>query len=355
MKGRVRHPSSPPSPVRRGPVPTRVAIPMALLVVALAYGTVGFMVLEGFGLIDGLYMTVTTLTTVGFGEIQPLSPTGRVFTISLITMGVVVVFDLFAVFTSLVASGRLNEILGRRSMDRTIDRLHNHYIICSYGRVGRAAAKELSERGATVVVIERLAELEPLLVEAGLTYVIGDSAQEAVLEQAGIRRAKGLLCAVDSDAVNVYIALSARALNPDLFIIARASSPESVDKLRRAGSDRVVSPYVVSGVRMASMALSPAVLEFADMVSVASDLRVEELMVGEGSELESRTISDVCAPYEGVMVLAVRKAAGELVIPPRADTVLHEDDLLIAVGPVAALSKLAEEAVGGGSDGHSAP
>jgi voltage-gated potassium channel len=343
------------APLGRGPVSTRVAIPVVLLALALVYGTVGFMVLEGFGLIDALYMTVTTLTTVGFGEIQPLTPTGRVFTISLITMGVVVVFDLFAVFTSLVASGRLNKILGRRSMDRTIERLRDHHIICSYGRVGRAAAKELSERGAAVVVIERLPELEPLLIEAGLAYLIGDSTEEAVLEHAGIRRAKGLLCAVDSDAENVYIALTARALNPELFIIARASSPESVDKLQRAGSDRVVSPYVVSGMRMASMALSPAVLEFADMVSVASDLRVEELLIGEGSGLESRSISDVCAPYEGVMVLAVRKSAGELVIPPRADTVLHENDLLIAVGPVTALAKLAEEAVHRGPDQRSGP
>ncbi len=332
----------------RWPVSTRVVIPFVLLAFALVYGTVGYRVLEGFGLIDALYMTVTTLTTVGFGEIQPLSPTGRVFTISLIMVGVVVVFDLFALFTSLVASGRLNKILGRRSMDRNINDLHDHYIICAYGRVGRAAARELTERGAAVVVVERQTELEPLLAEVGLLYVLGDSTEESVLERAGIRRAKGLLCAVDSDAVNVYITLTARALNPELFIIARASSPESVDKLHRAGSDRVVSPYVVSGVRMASMALSPAVLEFADMVSVASDLRVEELVVGRGSRLESRTISDVCAPYEGVMVLAVREPAGGLMIPPRADTVLHEDDFLIAVGPVAALSKLAEEAVQGG-------
>ena len=319
-------------------------IPLVLLAFALVYGTAGFVVLEGFPLIDALYMTVTTLTTVGFGEIQPLSPAGRLFTISLIMVGVVVVFDLFAMFTSLVASGRLNEILGRRSMERTIRSLHDHYIICAYGRVGRAAARELGERGAAVVVVERQPDLEPLLVEAGLAYVIGDSTDEAVLEEAGIRRAKGLLCAVDSDAINVYITLTARALNPELLIIARASSPESVDKLHRAGSDRVVSPYVVSGVRMASMALSPAVLEFADMVNLASDLRVEELVIGQGSPLKSRTISEVCAPHAGVMVLAVRKPAGELVIPPRADTVIQEDDFLIAVGPVAALSQLADEA-----------
>ncbi|HEV2810392.1 MAG TPA: potassium channel protein [Acidimicrobiales bacterium] len=334
------------------PVLTRAGIPLVLLAFALVYGTVGYWVLEGFGLIDALYMTVTTLTTVGFGEIQPLSPAGRVFTISLITVGVVTVFDVFALFTSLIASGRLNKILGRRSMDRNIESLRDHYIICAYGRVGRAAARELSERGAEVVVVERQPELEALLAEAGVPYVLGDSTQEAALVRAGIHRARGLLCAVDSDAVNVYIALTARALNPELFIIARASSAESVDKLHRAGSDRVVSPYVVSGARMASMALSPAVLEFADMVSVASDLRVEELLVGEGSRLVSRTISDVCDPYEGVMVLAVRKPAGELMIPPRADTVLHQDDFLILVGPVAALEKLADEAMSRGTDRH---
>ncbi|MDP8962249.1 MAG: potassium channel protein [Actinomycetota bacterium] len=322
----------------------RVLIPLVLLGFALVYGTIGYRVLEGFSTLDALYMTVTTLTTVGFGEIQPLGPSGRVFTISLIVVGVVVVFDLFALFTTLVASGHLNQVLGRRSMERTIKGLRDHFVICAYGRVGRAAARELTERGAPVVVVERQAELEPLLTEAGLPYVLGDSTQEAVLERAGIRRAKALLCAVDSDAVNVYISLTARALNPDLFIIARASSPESVEKLRQAGSDRVVSPYVVSGTRMASMALSPAVLEFADMVSIASDLRVEELVIRPGSRLASRPLSDICAPYEGLMVLAVRKHSGELVIPPRGETVLDENDLLIALGPVATLSQLADEA-----------
>ena len=229
-------------------------------------------------------------------------------------------------------------------MQRRISDLRDHYVVCAYGRVGRAATRELLRRGAEVVVIENQEALEPLLTEAGVPYLIADPSEESVLEEAGAGRARALLCAVDSDVVNVYITLSARALYPDLFIIARAARPESVDKLRRAGADRVISPYAVSGVRMAAMALQPAVLEFVDMVSVDPDLRIEEVIVGKGSPLSARSVRDVCAPYEGVMVLAIRNPAGELLIPPRADTVLSEGDLIIVVGPSAALGELASAA-----------
>lgn len=315
-----------------------------LLLVALLYGTVGYQVLEGFTPLDALYMTVTTLTTIGFGEVEPLSAAGRVFTMSLILFGMVSVFALLGAFTAALASGDLGRSVRRRSMRSRIEALSDHYVICAYGRVGRAAVEELTRQDAALVAIESRAELEPLLVEAGIPYVIGDPTEEAVLEQAGISRARSLICAVDSDAVNVYITLTARALNPGLFVISRSSSTESVDKLRRAGSDRVVSPYVLSGLRMASLALRPAVLEFVDMVSVAPDLRVEELVVGRGSGLATLTVQEACAPYDGVMMLALRKADGELLIPPRADSVLCEGDLVIAVGQVASLTKLAEAA-----------
>ncbi|MFN2608486.1 MAG: TrkA family potassium uptake protein [Acidimicrobiales bacterium] len=323
---------------------SRVRVPLALLSVALAYGTAGYMVIEGFGFVDALYMTVTTLTTVGFGEVHPLGTGGRLFTISLIVLGMVAVFDLLAVFSTLLASGRLSRSAERRAMQRRIRDLRDHYVICAYGRVGRAAADELTRQGADVVVVEVQAALEPRLVEAGVPYVIGDPSEESVLEEAGIGRARSLLCAVDSDVVNVYITLTARAMHPDLFIIARASRPESADKLRRAGANRVVSPYAVSGVRMASMALQPAVLELIDMVRVAPDLRIEELVLGAGSVLVDRTVQEVCAPYDGLMLLAVRRPDGELLIPPRADTVLGQDDVVIAVGSATALSALAREA-----------
>ncbi|HEX2272640.1 MAG TPA: potassium channel protein [Acidimicrobiales bacterium] len=322
----------------------RVRLPGLLLLLALLYGTVGYQVIEGFSFLNALYMTVTTLTTIGFGEIEPLSSAGRVFTITLVAFGVVVVFDLIAQFTSLLASGRLSRTIERRAMQRQISRLSDHFVICAFGRVGRAATQELVRHGADVVVVEVQEALEDRLIEADVPYLIGDPSEESVLEEAGIRRARALLCAVDSDVVNVYITLSARALNPDLFIIARASRPESVEKLRRAGADRVVSPYAVSGVRMASQALQPAMLEFVDMVTVAPELRIEELVVGKSSALATRTVREVCAPYEGVMVLAVRSPEGELLIPPRADTVLDEGDLIIVVGPADALAGMAEAA-----------
>lgn len=318
-----------------------VWLPIGLLAFALVYGTAGYIVIESFGVLDAVYMTVTTLTTVGFGEIEPLSPAGRAFTLSLIAIGVLAVFSLIAVLTSLLASGQLGQLLERRGMRRQIDNLRDHFVICAYGRVGRAAADELTEQGADVVVVEIDPTLEQDMVEAGLPYLLDDPSDESVLDAAGVRRAQGLLCAVDSDEINVYITLTARAMKPDLFIIARAARPESIEILRRAGADRVVSPYTISGARMASLALRPAVLEFVDMVSVAPDLRIEELVVGERSTLASRSVREVCAPYEGVMILAVRQPSGDTLVPPRADTVLSAGDVLIVVGPVKALGQLA--------------
>ncbi len=321
-----------------------VRLPVALLAFALVYGTVGYLVLEGFGVLDSVYMTVTTLTTVGFGEVRPLDATGRVFTLTLIVIGLGSVFSLLAVLTSLVASGQLGRSLTRRSMRQRTDAMEGHFVVCSFGRVGRSAVEELISQGADVVVVEAIASLEPDLIEAGVTYLLEDPTSEDVLQRAGIARAKALVCAVDSDSVNVYITLLARALNPDLFIIGRASSPESVDALRRAGSDRVVSPYRLSGTRMAALALRPAMLEFVDMVSVSPDLRIEELVVGDRSSLAGASVRDACAPYGGVMILAVRSPDGSLLVPPRADTTLAAADLLIVVGPMGALGQLADQA-----------
>jgi len=222
--------------------------------------------------------------------------------------------------------------------------LRDHYIVCAYGRVGQAAVEELVAQGAGVVVVEVDPAREPDMVEAGVLYILDDPTREDVLEQAGIERARGLLCAVDSDASNVYITLLARARNPDLFIIGRASSPESVEALGRAGSNRVVSPYRLSGTRMAALAFQPAMLEFVDMVSVAPDLRIEELVVGDRSPLAGATVRAAAAQYDGVMIMAVRSPDGTLLVPPRADTELAAGDLLIVVGPMEALGHLAERA-----------
>lgn len=229
-------------------------------------------------------------------------------------------------------------------MRHRIEDMRDHFVVCSFGRVGRAAVEELQAQGVDVVVVEANAELEHDLIEAEVSYIIDEPAREDVLEKARISTARGLLCAVDSDAANVYITLLARARNPGLFIIGRASSTESVEALRRAGSDRVVSPYRLSGSRMASLALRPAMLEFVDMVSMAPDMRIEELVIRDGSPLAGSTVQAACAPYEGVMILGVRGSDGTLLMPPRADTHLATADLMIVLGPVAALSDLAERA-----------
>jgi len=320
------------------------ALAVLALVLALVYGTAGYMALIGFGFVDALYMTVTTVTTVGFGEIQPLGTGGRLFTLSVILFGLGAVFALLAVLTGLVASGQLGRSLTRRGMRRRIEDMSDHFVVCAFGRVGRTAVEELQAQGVEVVVVESDDSREHDLMEAKVSFILDDPTSEEVLERAGIARARGLLCAVDSDAVNVYITLLARARNPQLFIIGRASSPESVEALKRAGSDRVVSPYRLSGNRMAALALHPAMLEFVDMVSVAPDLRIEELVVGDGSPLAGSTVRDACAPYDGVVILGVRSADGRLLVPARADTELAASDVLIVLGPVAALGDLAERA-----------
>jgi len=319
-------------------------LPVIALAFSLVYGTVGYMVIEDFSLVNALYMTVTTLTTVGFGEIEPLDPAGRMFTLSMIAIGFTAAFTLLAVLTSLVVSGEFGRSLTRRTMRQRIDALRDHYIVCAFGRVGQAAVEEFVAQGAGVVVVEVDPSREPAMQEAGVLYLLDDPTSEDVLEQAGIERARGLLCAVDSDASNVYITLLARARNPDLFIVGRASSTESVEALRRAGSDRVVSPYRLSGARMAAMAFQPAMLEFVDMVSVAPDLRVEELVIGNHSPLAGATVRDAASRYDGVMIMAVRSPDGTLLVPPRADTKLAAGDLLIVVGPVEALGDLAGRA-----------
>lgn len=228
-------------------------------------------------------------------------------------------------------------------MQRRIDDLRDHYVLCAYGRVGRAAAEEFRQQGQPYIIVEPQESLERLVQADGAPYLIADPTEESVLLAAGILRAHGLVCAVDSDAINVYITLTARSLNPKLSIVSRASNPESVDQLQRAGADRVVSPYILSGRRMAFLALQPAVVEFLDMVTIAPDLRLEEIVVRPGSPLDGKTVGEVSA-REQTTVLAVKKMGDELIASPQDDVPLGAGDLVIVLGPVKVLGELAERA-----------
>jgi voltage-gated potassium channel len=321
-------------------VAARFRVPLAFLAFSVAYGTIGYTVLEGWNPFDALYMTVTTLTTVGFRELHPLDTSGRIFTITLVLAGVFTLFIVIGVTAQIVAAGELGEPLRRRRMQRRIEELRDHYVICAYGRVGRAAAQEFRQQGVRFVVVEPQADLAPLLEEHGFPYLSADPSHESVLRQAGIDRAQGLVCAVDSDAINVYITLTGRVLNPELYIVARASNPESVKQLNRAGADRVVSPYALSGRRMASLALQPAVMEFFDVVAVAPDLRLEEIVVRPGSPLDGHTLDEVTNGRPELTVLAVKKTGERLMPSPDPGVRLSSGDLLVALGPVKALAEL---------------
>lgn len=318
----------------------RFRLPLALLVAVTVYGVVGYRVLEGWSLLDALYMTVITLSTAGFREVHPLSVRGQAFTISLILAGVLALFVGLGVVTELVVSGQLAEVLKRRRMNIRVGRLDRHYVVCAYGRVGRSVAEELTRQGLPFVVIEALDKLAAALEEQDVPHVIGDPTAEEVLRRAGIERAQGLVCAVDSDAANVYITLTARALNPNLVIVARASNPASVDKLLWAGADQVVSPYALSGRRMAFLAQHPAVVDFLDLMSIVPDLRLEQIAVRAGSVLDGATVEEASTAHGVATILAVKPASGEPIAYPRPEVRLAEGDLVVVLGPLQALDAM---------------
>jgi voltage-gated potassium channel len=308
----------------------RVRWPALGLVLALAYGVTGYMVIEGWRFLDALYMTVTTLTTVGFREIEPLSDAGMAFTISLISMGVGLVLVTVTVVAQWVLEGRFGERQRRLRMQRRIDQLSDHFIVCAYGRVGRAVARELEDEGASFVVIDVDERLTDRMEADGVAYLIDDPSDESVLRRAGVERARGLVCAVDSDATNVYITLVARAANSDLFIVARASEPGSDRRLLHAGADRVVSPFVSSGRHMALVAMHPRVSDVVELeTSDHASVKLEEVRVEGGSPLVGKRLAEAVG---STPVLAVRHAGGEITVHPPSDLDLRQGDLVLVLG-----------------------
>jgi voltage-gated potassium channel len=300
------------------------------VVLALAYGVAGYMLLEGWRFLDALYMTVTTLTTVGFREVRPLDDGGMVFTLTVITIGVGLVLTTVTAVAQWVLEGQWGERTRRHRMQRRIDDLTGHFIVCAYGRVGRAVARELEAQGASFVVVDPDERLVERMRDEGVAYLIDDPSHETVLHNAGVERARGLVCAVDSDATNVFIALVARALNPDLFIVARASEPGSDRRLLRAGANRVVSPFVSSGRHMALVAMRPSADDVVALeTSGAASMALEEVRVEQGSLLEGMSVGQALG---STPVLAVRHAGGQIIPNPPADLQLRLGDLVLLLG-----------------------
>ncbi|MFZ0530935.1 MAG: potassium channel protein [Propionicimonas sp.] len=303
-------------------------------------GTLGYMVIEGWTIMDSLYMAVTTMTTVGFREVHELDQPGRIWTMLMALSSIGLIFGTVGVVAENVMADVASGSRRAKRMNRMIDKLSGHYVVCGYGRVGSMVARELVEDGNRVVVIDvgeeslRRAEAEGHLV------VHGDGSSEAVLRQAGVERAKGLVSAIDSDANNVYVTLSARALNPGLFIVGRAGSENVIPKLLHAGADRAVSPYVMAGRRIVNLALRPAVIEFIDAALTRDHLAfsMEELAVEPDGPLIGRTIGELRG--EGVLTMAILREGGSYEPTPADQRVIVAGEHLIVSGTTEVLDRL---------------
>jgi voltage-gated potassium channel len=311
-----------------------------------ALGTGGYMAIEGWDFLDALYMTITSVTTVGFSEVRPLDTPGRWFTMCLILSGVGVILYALAAMTRMMVEGEILEVFGRKKLEKKIQAINQHYIICGYGRIGRMVAHHLlSERSIPMVIIEKNPEVIKKIEEEKLLYLQGEATDEELLIQAGIRRAKGLIAAASSDADNVYIVLSARGLNPKLFIMARAAEESSVSKLERAGADKVVSPYEIGARRMAHTILRPAVIDFIELAVHGRhmDLQIEEIRVGEGSGLQGVTIMDSGIRKKlNLIVVAIKRNSGEMLFNPTHEEPINGGDTLILLGEKKNLTELEE-------------
>ncbi|HEY7137525.1 MAG TPA: potassium channel protein [Acidimicrobiia bacterium] len=327
---------------------SRLFLALVALTSVIVVGTIGYVVL-GFGWLDALYQTVTTVATVGFREVRPLSDAGKIFTIALIMVGVGTALYTFGVVLETLIEGRLFELFGRRRMERAIAGMNGHVVVCGWGRVGHAITRYVAGAGQDVVVVDTDATR---LTDLRYPSVAGDATDDATLLRAGVDRARALVAAVDTDAANLFVTLSARALKPDLFIVARARMDATEEKLLRAGANRVVNPQSIGGARMAAFVLQPAVAEFLDVVMHDGSLefRLEEVRVPESSGLVGATIRDAqLRDRTGALVLAIRGADGEFVTNPEPDAKLAGGQLLIAIGTAVqldALSSMVGGAVG---------
>jgi voltage-gated potassium channel len=302
---------------------------LALLVVI---GTGGYMVFEGWRFSDALFMTIITITTVGYRETRPLDDNGRLFTMAILIVGVVIALVGISLTAALIAEGELGGGTRRRRMDRRITRLRDHYIVCAYGRVGRAAVRELEAAGLSCVVVDPKEELKERLEDDGVLYILDDCTSEQVLRAAGVDRARALICAVDSDATNVYITLTARQLNPNLFIVARSSEPGSSERLLRAGADRVVSPYASSGRQMVRLAQDPSMVDLFDE-RPGPRMPVQEQIVEPGSPLLGQQVGSL-----GGRVVALQRADGSIDPAPEDTHLLEAGDVVLVLRGAAASS-----------------
>ena len=327
---------------------TKKILIVFLLIVALwAIGIVGYLFIEKWTLLDSVYMTAISLTTVGFKEVRPLSDPGRVFTIILITLGVGLFFYAVGTLAEAIIEGHIKGLIGRRRMEKRISKLNHHYIVCGYGRLGRVICQELKMRQFPVVVIDNKESAIKAAAESGLCYLKGDATLDETLLHAGIKRAKGLITVLSTDAANVYITISARSLNPRFIIVARAEDENAEKKMFRVGATKVISPYKIGATRMALAVLKPTLTEFLDLAShsVGFDLDIEQIEIMPGSDLAGKALKEISLREKtGVTVLAIKKKGGHLTLQLSPDEPLEPGDTIIALGTKSGVQKVLEMA-----------
>jgi len=316
---------------------------VCVLVIIIAAGVIGYVVIEDWSVVDALYMTIITVTTVGYDEVHPLTTTGRIFSIFLIVGGVSGALYALTGIAGYIIEGHLGTTLGRRRMERTIAKLKEHFILCGYGRVGQEIARIFTEEGVPFVIVDKDQESIATAEKDGYLYVLGDATSDEVLKEAGIERARGLVIAVGNDADSVYITLSARGLRPDLFIEARSSSSMAGAKLKKAGADRIISPYSLGARRMAQLALRPIVVDFIDTVISlrGRELQMENIVVGSDSALAGLTIEEIHRRTKAA-ILAIGKKGGKLLANPQGEETIESGDRLITLGTKKQLAALEE-------------
>ncbi len=314
----------------------------AAIALILVVGTVGFIAIEHYPPFDAFYMTVITISTVGYAEVHPLSHAGRIFNSFLILFGVTVMLLAVGGMTQAIIELELNQTFAKRRTKKMIDQLHNHYIVCGFGRVGRGAAFELQRAGVPFLVVDNHEDRVEWAIKSGMLAALADATNDETLKDAGILRAKGLIATLSSDADNLFVILSAKALNPALKVTARVSSEQSERKMRLAGADHVFAPYDITGNRMAQVMLKPHVFQFIDFTTKAMglDVGIEQVRVPDASEFASKSLRDMQIRKElGVIVLAIRKSDGRMLFNPPAEAEIEGGDYLIVMGEAANLQR----------------
>lgn len=322
---------------------------LAVPIVLVLLGALGYATIEGWSFFDALYMSVISLTTVGYHEVHPLSSAGRVFTMVFVMGGVFTLFFMASEAVRAVVSGEVRSALGRQRMERSLQELKDHFVVCGLGRMGRFVCQEFSQLGLPFVVIEKSRELlQGFRLPHGIPLE-GDATSDDVLRKAGVERARGLVTAAASDAANLYITMSARFLNDKLFIVARAEEDGAERKLLRAGANKVVSPYMIGGQRVAQAVLRPNVMDFLELATRSQhlELQIEEVAIGALSQLAGKSLEDSRIRRDlGIIIVAIKKPTGAMSFNPPGSAVLEAGDLLITLGHRQQLDRLERLAAG---------